>query len=86
MGIKEPNTASGNPKEHRNPSGLDPDSKRALIAAKARTQPKEKFVNLMHHLTFDLVKECLEKIPRKSAAGVSGMTVEAALENLDWCW
>jgi hypothetical protein len=51
---------------------------------KARNQPKEKFVNLMHHLTFELVKECLEKIPRKSAPGVDGMTVATALENLDW--
>ena len=84
MGIKEPNTASGNSAEHRNLPGLDPESKRALIAAKARSQPKEKFVNLMHHLTFDLVKECLEKIPCKSAPGVDGMTAEAALRNLDW--
>lgn len=84
MGIKEPNTASGNSDEHRNRTGLDPESKRALIAAKARNQPKVKFVNLMHHLTFDLVKECLEKIPRKSAPGVDGMTAETALENLDW--
>ena len=84
MGKQEPNTASGNPGGHRNRTGLDPESKRALIAAKARNQPKEKFVNLMHHLTFDLVKECLEKIPRKSAPGVDGMTVETALRNLDW--
>jgi len=38
----------------------------------------------MHHLTFELVKECLENIPRKSAPGVDGMTVETALKNLDW--
>lgn len=84
MGMKEPNTALGNPGGHRSRAGLDPESKRALIAARARNQPKEKFVNLMHHLTFDLVKECLDKIPRKSAPGVDGMTVEAARENLDW--
>lgn len=84
MGIKEPNTASGNLSGHRNRPGLDPESKRALIAAKARSQPKEKFVNLMHHLTIELVKECLEDISRRSAPGVDGMTVETALENLDW--
>ena len=84
MGTKEPNTESGNLREHRNPAGLDPESKRALIAAKARSQPKAKFVNLMHHLSFDLVRECLEKIPRQSATGGNGVTVESALKNLDW--
>ncbi len=84
MGTKEPNTASGNLVGHRHRPGLDPQSKRALIAARARNQPKEKFVNLMHHLTFELIRECLERIPRKSAPGVDGMTVETALENLDW--
>jgi group II intron reverse transcriptase/maturase len=38
----------------------------------------------MHHLTFDLVRECLEKTPWKSAPGVDGMTVNTALANLDW--
>ena len=65
-------------------SGQDPDSKRERIAAKARNQPKATVVNLMHHLTFELVKECLEKIPRKSGPGMDGMTAEAALKNLDW--
>src|SRR3989344_6436630 len=84
MGKKEPNSASGNPTVHSNRPGQDPESKRALIAAKARSQPKAKFVNLMHHLTFDLVRECLENIPRRSAPGGDGMTVETARKNLDW--
>ena len=84
MGKQEPNTVSGNPTEHSSKSGQDPESKRARLAAIARSQPKERFVNLMHHLTFDLVKGCLEKVPRKSAPGVDGMTVETALKNLDW--
>jgi RNA-directed DNA polymerase len=62
----------------------DPESKRARIAAKARSHPKEQFNNLMHHLTFDLVREHLAKIPLKSAPGIDGMTVKSALENLDW--
>jgi RNA-directed DNA polymerase len=84
MGTKEPNTASGNPSEHSDRAGNDPESKRARIAAKARTSPKEKFSNLMHHLTYELVREHLAKIPLKSAPGADGMTVKSALENLEW--
>jgi RNA-directed DNA polymerase len=84
MGTKEPNSVSGNPSERRDGVGNDPESKRARIAAKARSNPKEKFNNLMHHLTYDLVKEHLQKIPHRSAPGADGMTVKAALENLEW--
>jgi group II intron reverse transcriptase/maturase len=84
MGTKEPNTASGTPSEHSAGVGNDPKFKRARIAAKARSNPKEKFNNLMHHLTHELIREHLERIPVKSAPGADGMTVAAALENLDW--
>jgi hypothetical protein len=52
--------------------GQDPVSRRAAIAAKARTNPKEQFNNLLHHLTYELVAECLAEIPRSSAAGWMG--------------
>lgn len=84
MGTKEPNTASGNPAEHSGSVGNDPESKRARIAAKARSNPKEQFSSLMHHLTYDLVREHLNKIPTGSAPGVDGMTVKTAQENLEW--
>lgn len=84
MGTQEPNTASGNLHGHSDRAGNDPESKRARIAAIARNKPKEKFNNLMHHLTYDLVREHLAKIPLKSASGVDGMTVKVALENLEW--
>jgi RNA-directed DNA polymerase len=84
MGTKKPNTASGNPSGHSDGAGNDSESKRARIAAKARNNPKEKFNNLMHHLTYDLVREHLAKIPLGSAPGADGMTVKAALENLEW--
>lgn len=38
----------------------------------------------MHHLTCDLVEECLSSIPRSSAAGVDGMTVDQARKNAEW--
>jgi group II intron reverse transcriptase/maturase len=84
MGTREPNAVSGNLAEHSVGTGNDPKSKRARIAVKARSNPKEKFNSLIHHLTFDLVREHLEKIPLKSAPGADGMTVKAALENLEW--
>jgi RNA-directed DNA polymerase len=84
MGKLEPHTEVGSSSEHRNTTANDPISKRALIAAKARNNPKLQFVNLMHHLTPKLIEESLNKIPKKSAVGVDGMTVEQAKKNLDW--
>jgi RNA-directed DNA polymerase len=85
MGKLEPNTASGNSPEHSDSvREYDPAAKRAQIAVIARSRPKEIFNNLMHHLTYDLVHECLAKIPNASAPGVDGMTKEVALKNLDW--
>jgi hypothetical protein len=56
------------------PSARDehnPVSKRAAIAAKARKNPKEQFNNLLHHLTYELVEECLHELPLSSAISVS---------------
>lgn len=80
----EPNTVSGNLIGHSADQRQDPSSRRATIAAKARVKPKECFNNLLHHLTYELVEECLAKIPKSSAVGVDGMSVTQAKENLSW--
>jgi hypothetical protein len=79
-----PHTEVGDPSEHSGGWKEDPVSRRAAIAAKARMNPKEQFSNLLHHLTYDLIEECLHKIPRTSAVGIDGMTVDQARENLSW--
>jgi RNA-directed DNA polymerase len=53
------------------------------IAAKARSEPKLRFTSLAHHITRDRVWKNLSEIPKRSAAGVDGQTVEAAKENFD---
>ena len=68
----EPNSESGNPSGRSDGEGYDPVSRRAAIAATARKNPKEQFNNLLHHLTYELVAGCLNKIPQSSAAGVMG--------------
>jgi len=84
MRKSEPNSESGNPSGRSVGKGNDPVSKRAAIAAKARTNPKEQFNNLLHHLSYELVAECLNEIPQSSAAGVDGMSAKQASENLSW--
>jgi group II intron reverse transcriptase/maturase len=84
VGTKEPNSESGNPNGRRAITGNDLESKRARIAAKARSNPKEQFNNLIHHLSPDLIQECLCKIPWNSAPGGDGMTVEQALKGSSW--
>ena len=84
MRKSEPHSEAGNPSGPRAGKGYDPVSRRAAIAAKARNNPKEQFNNLLHHLTYELVAECLDEIPRSSAAGVDGMSVKEARENLSW--
>ncbi|MBK7963273.1 MAG: hypothetical protein IPK04_20060 [Bdellovibrionales bacterium] len=74
----------GNTSEHGVGFKQDPVSRRAAIAARARKYPKEQFSSLLHHLTYELVEECLYKIPKSSAVGIDGMTVEQARENLSW--
>jgi RNA-directed DNA polymerase len=53
------------------------------IAAKARSEPKLRFTSLAHHITRDRVWKNLSEIPKRSAAGVDGQTVEVAKENFD---
>lgn len=84
MRKSEPHTVAGNPAGRSDGKGRDPVSRRRAIAAKARSNPKEQFNNLLHHLTYELIEECLNKIPKSSAAGVDGMSVEEARANLSW--
>ena len=84
MRKSEPNSESGNPTGRRAGEGQNPVSRRAAIAAKARKNPKEQFNNLLHHLTNELIAECLNEIPQSSAVGVDGMSVTQARENLSW--
>ncbi len=80
----EPHSAAGNPAGHSAGPSNDPVSKRAAIAVKARKNPREPFNNLLHHLSYELIAECLHEIPPSSAAGVDGMSATQARENLSW--
>jgi group II intron reverse transcriptase/maturase len=82
MDKQRPNTESGNVNERRDIEELA--SKRARIAAKARTNPKDRFTNLIHHLAPELIVECLKGIPKNSAIGTDGITRDVALKNLSW--
>jgi group II intron reverse transcriptase/maturase len=54
----------------------------ARVAAIARANPTLKFNNLMHHLTPELIRECISNVPNSSAEGVDGMTKEQVETNL----
>ncbi len=58
--------------------------RRAQIAVRARSHPREKLTNLLHHLTPELIAQCLNAIPRQSATGVDEMTVDEVKANLSW--
>ncbi len=53
------------------------------IAAKARCEAKLRFTSLAHHVTRERVWDNLSQVPRKTAAGVDGQTVEEAKEQFD---
>src|SRR5437764_9764808 len=59
------------------------ETKLEQIAVKARGEPNLRFTSLAHHITRDRVLENLSKIPKRSAAGVDGQTVEAAKKSFD---
>src|SRR6202045_2276439 len=59
------------------------ETKLEQIAAKARREPKLRFTSLAHHITRDRVRKNLLQIPKRSAAGVDGQTVEAAKKSFD---
>ena len=50
---------------------------------KARCEPKLRFTSLAHHITRDQVLKNLSQIPKHSAAGVDGQTVEATKESFE---
>lgn len=79
-----PYSETGNSKKHRDQAEQRPDIKLARIAEKARSNPKETFNNLLHHLTVDLVKQCLNELPARSASGVDEMTARQAAQNAEW--
>src|SRR5215813_13174160 len=62
---------------------LTMETKLEQIAVKARREPNLRFTSLAHHITRDRVLENLSKIPKRSAAGVDGQTVEAAKESFE---
>ena len=53
------------------------------IAVKARREPNLRFTSLAHHITRDRVLKNLLQIPKHSAAGVDGQTVEGAKESFE---
>src|SRR5262245_10467756 len=53
------------------------------IAVKARREPNLRFTSLAHHITRDRVLKNLQQIPKHSAAGVDGQTVEGAKETFE---
>src|SRR5262249_4162665 len=62
---------------------LTMETKLEQIAVKARREPNLRFTSLAHHITRDRVLKNLLKIPRRSAAGVDGQTVEGAKESFE---
>jgi hypothetical protein len=62
---------------------LTMETKLEQIAAKARCEPKLRFTSLAHHISRDRVWRNLSQIPKWSAAGVDGQTVEAAKKSFD---
>ena len=62
---------------------LTMETKLEQIAAKARCEPKLRFTSLAHHISRDRVRKSLSQIPKWSAAGVDGQTVEAARKSFD---
>jgi hypothetical protein len=62
---------------------LTMETKLEQIAVKARCEPKLRFTSLAHHITRDRVQKNLLQIPKRSAAGVDGQTVEATKESFE---
>ena len=68
-------------KENRNQSYTDPTQRGinvspGLVAVRQRAQERktEKFTNLLHHLTIDLLKTSYYALQRKASPGVDGVT------------
>lgn len=83
MTSESPHTAVGSAVRHSD-QGEDLRSGLARIAARARSQTGEKFNSLLHHLTPELIGECLQKMSRSSAPGIDGLSVEQVRQHLEW--
>lgn len=53
------------------------------IADKAHQEPKRRFTSLAHHITKELLKQSLYKIPLNSSPGVDGETTVEARKNFE---
>ena len=53
------------------------------IAVKSRREPNLRFTSLAHHITRERVLKNLLRIPKHSASGVDGQTVEGAKESFE---
>ena len=53
------------------------------IAVKARCEANLRFTSLAHHITRDRVLKNLLQIPKRTAAGVDGQTVEGAKKSFE---
>jgi RNA-directed DNA polymerase len=69
------------PAEHR--SGEPVETKLLRIAAKARKEPKLKFVNLYYLMKGELLLECFRRLSENKAAGIDEVTKNEYAENLE---
>ena len=69
------------PAEHR--SGEPVETKLLRIAAKARKEPKLKFVNLYYLMNEELLLECFRRLSENKAAGIDEVTKNEYAENLE---
>lgn len=69
------------PAEHR--SGEPVGTKLLRIAAKARKEPKLKFVNLYYMMKEELLLECFRRLSENKAAGIDEVTKNEYAENLE---
>ncbi|MFZ3132896.1 MAG: group II intron reverse transcriptase/maturase, partial [Desulfosporosinus sp.] len=53
------------------------------VAAKAQKETNLKFSSLAHHITRELIRESLGRMPKYTAPGIDHKTVEGALKDFD---
>src|SRR5262245_10351105 len=53
------------------------------IASKTRREPNLRYTTLTHHITRERVQRNLQQMPKHTAAGVDGQTVERAKESFE---
>ncbi len=76
-GYSAARNASSTPSEQDAPTALQ------RIQQRATTKPKEKWTNLLSHLTAPLLRGAYHSLRKRAAAGVDGVTWEAYGERLD---